>query len=91
MKSTNRGEVRLVTPFRYHGKLYSYSNVDGPFAGIIGSNNLSSIVEGGSRVYESSIFIDDLQAAVEMHTFIDKLKVSSSDNISDLEIKNLMK
>lgn len=86
LKSTNRGEVRLVTPFRYHGKLYSYSNINGPFAGIIGSNNLSSIVEGGSRVYESSIFIDELQAAVEMHTFIDKLKVSSSDNISDLEI-----
>lgn len=42
------GEVRLVTPFRYHGKLYSYSDEQGAFAGIIGSNNLSSIVEGGT-------------------------------------------
>ena len=68
--------------------MYSCSNINGPFAGIIGSNNLSSIVEGGSRVYESSIFIDELQAVEEMHTFIDKLKVSSSENISDLEIKD---
>lgn len=28
------GGVRLVKAFRYHGKLYSYSNATGPFAGI---------------------------------------------------------
>ena len=57
------GEVRLVTPFRYHGKLYSYSDEQGAFAGIIGSNNLSSIVEGGTRVYESAVFLDDKNMA----------------------------
>ena len=40
------GEVRLVNAFKYHGKLYSYSSEAGPFAGIIGSNNLGSIVDG---------------------------------------------
>jgi len=87
LTNTERGEVRLVTPFRYHGKLYSYSNLDGPFAGIIGSNNLSSIVEGGSRVYESAIFFDEPKPALEMHRFIEDLKKTSSDNISTLEIK----
>jgi len=49
-----RGEVRLVTPFKFHGKLYAYSNSNGAFAGIIGSNNLSSIIESRTRVYEAA-------------------------------------
>lgn len=84
--SKNRGEVRLVTPFRYHGKLYCYSNESGPFAGIIGSNNLSGIVDGGTRVYESSFLIDDHKLASQMHYFIDQLVHDSTKNINCLEI-----
>jgi len=81
------GEVRLVTPFRYHGKLYSYSNDSGAFAGIIGSNNLSSIVDGGTRVYESSVLFEDKSSAGEMKGFIKNLVRTSTDNIQDLEIE----
>lgn len=84
------GGVRLVTAFRYHGKLYSYSNQSGPFAGIIGSNNLSSIVDAGTRVYESSVLLDDQQSAKEMHDFITRLSNTSSKNISELEIDNFV-
>ena len=58
----NMGGVRLVTAFRYHGKLYSYSNDKGPFACIIGSNNLSSIIDGGVRVYENSVLLQEQNA-----------------------------
>ena len=34
LRENKCGEVRLVTPFRYHGKLYSYSNEQGAFAGM---------------------------------------------------------
>lgn len=81
-----RGEVRLVTPFRYHGKLYSFSNAAAPFAVIIGSNNLSSILDESTRTYESSLLIDDLSAAADMNGFIQRLVNSSTDNIGDLEI-----
>lgn len=80
------GEVRLVTPFKYHGKLYSYSNEEGAFAGIIGSNNLSSIVDGGIRTYESSILLDDKKTALQINTFINELVRTSTDNIRDLHI-----
>lgn len=80
------GGVRLVTAFRYHGKLYSYSNGSGPFAGIIGSNNLSSIVDGGVRVYESSILLREQAAAKQMNSFINELARTSTTNISELEI-----
>jgi len=82
----NLGEVRLVTAFRYHGKLYSYSNGNGPFAGIIGSNNLGSIVDGGVRTYESSLLLRDASVAKQMNEFIHELTISASKNIAELEI-----
>ncbi len=86
LRENDRGEVRLVTPFRYHGKLYAYSNESGPYAGIIGSNNLSSITGGGTRIYESSILLDDCKLAGELHRFIQQLVRSSTENIADLQI-----
>ncbi len=83
-----RGEVRLVTPFRFHGKMYLYSDSSHPIAGIIGSNNLSSIVEGGVKSYEASILLDDEASAAEMSDFISRLVVTSTENIGDLSIDN---
>lgn len=86
LTDSGRGQVRLVTPFRYHGKLYSYSDSEGAFAGIIGSNNLGSIVEGGSRVYESAVLMNDRAIAKEMKNFINHLVREATENIADLDI-----
>jgi restriction endonuclease R.ngoVII len=86
LQENKLGEVRLVTAFRYHGKLYSYSNMQGPFAGIIGSNNLSSIVDYQTKVYESSVLLDDLDSAKQMNDFILQLSKKSSRNIAELDI-----
>lgn len=86
-----RGEVSLVTPFRFHGKMYSYSNAQGAFAGIMGSNNLSAIVEGGSRIYEASTYFDDVSSAEKMKQFISDLKSKASTNINDLIIDSFKK
>ena len=86
LMSNHLGGVRLVHAFRFHGKLYSYSNDKGPFAGIIGSNNLSSIVDGGVRVYESSILMRDAVSAKQMNEFISQLVQTSTKNIAELEI-----
>ncbi len=86
LMNNSLGEVKLVNAFKYHGKLYSYSSDTGPFAGIIGSNNLSGIIDGGARVYESSFLIDEVNYACQMKSFIDSLSRSASRNISELEI-----
>jgi hypothetical protein len=86
--SNKCGEVRLVTSFRFHGKIYSYSNRQGAFAGIIGSNNLSSIVESNNRVYETSILIRNEFYAKQMQQFIHDLNRTSTQNISDLDIQH---
>ena len=87
LTDSGRGQVRLVTPFRYHGKLYSYSDGEGAKAGIIGSNNLGSIVDGSSRVYESAVLVRDRASAREMKSFIDLLVREATDNIADLDIQ----
>lgn len=86
LRGNQLGGVRLVHAFRYHGKLYSYSNNEGPFAGIIGSNNLSSIVDGGVRVYESSVLLRDATSAKQLNDFISRLMQTSTKNIAELEI-----
>lgn len=86
LHENNIGDVKLVTAFRYHGKLYSYCDANGPFAGIIGSNNLSSIVSGGTRVYESSLLIDDRKYAKKMNDFIVDLSLKASRSLSELTI-----
>lgn len=91
LRSNECGEVRLVTPFRFHGKIYSYSNRQGAFAGIIGSNNLSSIVESNSRVYEASVLIEDTFYVKQMQKFIHELNRTSTENISVLDIHQFKK
>lgn len=88
LKEREKGEVRLVTPFRYHGKMYSYSDSEGAFAGIIGSNNLGSIVESRNRIYESAILMKDRAIAGEMKKFIDLLVSEATDNIAELDIRD---
>jgi DNA polymerase III, alpha subunit (gram-positive type) len=86
LRSECRGEVRLVLPFRFHGKLYSYSNNNGAFAVIIGSNNLSSIVESRTRTYEASVLLQDENYTGQMRDFIEKLNVNATDNIANVQI-----
>lgn len=86
LRIKQRGEVRLVKPFRFHGKLYSYSNVNGAFAGIIGSNNLGSIVGSMTRTYEASALLREQPLAAKMREFIDKLSADATDNIADCTI-----
>ncbi|MCD7728721.1 MAG: NgoFVII family restriction endonuclease [Clostridia bacterium] len=88
LTQNNHGEVRLVTPFRFHGKLYSFKQNDNVFAGIIGSNNLSSIVDSRNGIYEASMLINDRDSLNKMDNFIRELNVSSTQNIADLTIED---
>jgi hypothetical protein len=83
LRGEQRGEVRLVKPFCFHGKLYSYSNANGAFAGIIGSNNLSSIIDNRTRIYEASTLFREQEYAVKIREFIDTLSSDAADNLSD--------
>lgn len=85
------GSISLVKSFMYHGKMYTYSHNGTPFAGLIGSNNLSSILKQSSRVYESSILLDDSNLAKQMLDFCDALRVKASSPIADIDITDFKK
>ena len=52
----------------------------------LGSNNLSSIVNNKTNVYESSIVIDDCNYLKQMNKFMKQLSVNASRNIRELDI-----
>lgn len=87
LMQNRRGEVRLVTPFRYHGKLYSYSNEKGAFASIIGSDNLSSLIKRSPRMYETSLLIRNCSFSQKIKSFIDELVSKATQNIADSNLK----
>lgn len=87
LKQSGCGAVKLVTPFKYHGKIYTYSKNDKPVAGIIGSNNLSSIIGSNSRTYEASIYIQEPDAVKNMYSFVSELSLKASDDIDTLDIQ----
>ncbi len=87
LQTNNQGKVNLVTPFRFHGKLYSYWKNQQPIAGIIGSNNLGGIVQDASRIYEASVLTKDPKDVQELAGFISNLD-AYTQNIKDLSINN---
>lgn len=80
------GSVKLVKPFKFHGKLYSYSKNSKVFSSVIGSDNLSSILDSKTRVYESSIRLSDEKNAPEINNFILDLMNTSTEDIDKCNI-----
>jgi HKD family nuclease len=86
LKTGNSGAVKLVKPFKFHGKLYSYSNNSRVFSSVVGSDNLSSILDTKHRVYESSVRLNDDKVAPEINKFILELIRTSSEDIDKCQI-----
>ncbi len=57
----NHGEIRLILPFKYHGKVYAFYSNDQVKAAILGSANLSILKLDASnrRQYELAIATED--------------------------------
>lgn len=69
------GEIRLVRPFKYHGKLYVFYKADQPFCAFIGSHNLGALKLEASnrRQYEISAETNDLDEVQEIAEFVTSL------------------
>ncbi|MBO4405383.1 MAG: NgoFVII family restriction endonuclease, partial [Alphaproteobacteria bacterium] len=81
------GEIRLVKPFKYHGKLYSFLKDGVCFATIMGSANMGVIKPDANslRQYEIASLTEDPAECSEFLAFIKKLKDERcSSNISDI-------
>ena len=67
-QESNIGEIRIVKPFKYHGKIYCFYRNKSPYSAIVGSANLGVIKPESSnkRQYEIATFTDDEEESVEI-------------------------
>jgi len=70
------GGVRLVRPFKFHGKIYLFSKDGNPIKAFVGSHNLGAIKTDASNIrqYEISLSTDNADELAEIANFITKLK-----------------
>lgn len=83
----NIGEIRLIKPFKYHGKIYCFYKNGRPFSAIVGSANLGVIKPEASNrnQYEVAILIDDEKNLIKITNHISELKSDKySSNIAYL-------
>jgi hypothetical protein len=80
------GKVTMVTTFPFHGKMVSFSKEDQSIGSILGSSNLTNIVEG-QRQYEADYLFESGNTASEISDFISELITHSSEPLSELDIK----
>ena len=86
LRENNAGGVKVAKAFRFHGKLYSFLKNDIPFAGIMGSSNLSSIFDG-QNTYEADLFFNEGRLVSEADSFIKALSEKASVPLSEAEIR----
>lgn len=91
LRENNCGEVRIVTSFRYHGKIYLAGKNSEIFAGIIGSDNLNSIVDERTNIYEASVFIREKQLLADIKSFTDSLNEHASVLIDEYIVNDFYK
>lgn len=86
LKASKTGCVKIATSFRFHGKVYSFLKNNSPFAGILGSSNLSSIFDN-PNVYEADIFLDEREAVSQIDRLILDLLSRASTVLDEWDAK----
>ena len=89
LRNRRLGSVSMVTTFPFHGKLVSFSRSNTVIGSILGSSNLSNIIEG-QRQYEADCFFADSDESAEINNFIDKLIDAAAQPLGTLEIKPVL-
>ena len=80
------GEIRIVTPLNYHGKVYCFYKDGRPFSAVIGSANLSvlKLEANNRRQYEICSLTEDFSEAMELAESVKRLKAPNcSINITE--------
>ena len=79
------GRVHMVTTFPFHGKISSFSKNKKIIGSLLGSSNLSNIVES-YRQYEADVFLNNTLEAKKISDFIRQLITISSSPFDELDI-----
>lgn len=87
LRSKNLGGINFVVTFPFHGKIASFKNNEQVIGGLVGSSNLTNIVENKThRQYEVDYSIADSDS-IELEDFITKLRETTTRPFSEIDIK----
>ena len=76
------GAVRVCTAFKFHGKVYSFYKDNAPFASIMGSSNLSNMLE--SKQWEVDYIFREDAALTELNSLYDDLTSKATKKLLEL-------
>lgn len=85
LQTKNLGKVYMVTTFPFHGKIACFQKEQRILGSIMGSSNLTNIVQG-QRQYEADVLFENDGYATELNDFVDQLINVSSKPFSELDI-----
>lgn len=87
LRSMELGGVYFVVTFPFHGKIISFKSKDQVIGGLIGSSNLTNIVENKtSRQYEVDYLLPQADCD-ELDVFITQLRDKSTRAYCELDVK----
>lgn len=87
LRSNNLGGVYFVVTFPFHGKIISFKNQDRTIGGLIGSSNLTNIVENKTgRQYEVDYRLPESDCS-ELEDFITRLRETTTRPFNELDVK----
>lgn len=76
------GKVYISNTFKFHGKLYSFKKTNSILASIVGSSNLSNILDT-HRNFETDILLDDASTNLKIDNFITELSRNAGIPLDD--------
>lgn len=85
LQQAELGQVYMVTTFPFHGKVVSFSREEQLLGSIVGSSNLSNIIDG-QRQYEVDYFIENGNEREDLKRFIYELIFKSATPLSELVV-----
>jgi hypothetical protein len=85
LQAQDLGKVYMVTTFPFHGKISSFHKDNRVIGSIMGSSNLTNIVQG-QRQYEADYLFQNDTNSIELSDFVSKLIEVSSKPFNTLDI-----
>ncbi|MFA5942592.1 MAG: restriction endonuclease PLD domain-containing protein [Candidatus Paceibacterota bacterium] len=83
LKERDIGAVYVCTAFKFHGKTYVFYKADEPVSAVMGSSNLSNIVD--SRVWEVDALFTEAKILSELDALHSSLVDKACHNILEME------
>lgn len=83
LKEKNTGAVYVCTAFKFHGKTYVFYKADAPISAVMGSSNLSNIVD--SRTWEVDALFTEEKVLSDLDALHSNLVGKACRNILEME------